>query len=398
MSDKDYKGKKGVDGDDYKPLKFYQEKVSGVENGFETFSENDEYFFTYNLDGEVVLISEGYTSEKGRDNGVASVEKNRVIEKRYKRDSLDSGRHFFNLVAGNHQEIATSAWFSSEASMEAAIARLLGTGALPLAGIVGSTIAASTAESVEAVKAVSPTPEVETPQSSEPIPAMSTNQPAVDEEKKDCGCRWTWWLLPILLAMLVWYLFSQCCSRTDEASRAVTPSAVDASIEPATAINSTQQVTSDLGSFFSSKLPSGTDLNIPEFGIENKLITFIRDDSKPVDKTTWFNFDRINFATGKSELTLDSREQIRNIAEILKAYPQVKLKIGGYTDNTGSLALNQTLSENRAKSVKNSLISQGIPQDRLESEGYGPQHPVASNDTEEGRAQNRRIALRVTEK
>ena len=145
-------------------------------------------------------------------------------------------------------------------------------------------------------------------------------------------------------------------------------------------------------------MPGGVALNIPEQGFESKLLAFITDDSLAVSKDKWMNFDRINFQTGKAELTLDSREQIANISAILRAYPNVELKIGGYTDNTGGLALNQKLSESRAKTVENALISQGIDQGRLASEGYGPQHPVATNDTAEGRAKNRRIALRVTQK
>jgi K(+)-stimulated pyrophosphate-energized sodium pump len=93
-----------------------------------------------------------------------------------------------------------------------------------------------------------------------------------------------------------------------------------------------------------------------------------------------------------------SQEQLKNIAEILKAYPNVNVKLGGYTDNTGNAASNQKLSEDRATSVREELVNLGIDKDRLEAEGYGQEHPVASNDTEEGRAQNRRISIRVTKK
>ena len=86
------------------------------------------------------------------------------------------------------------------------------------------------------------------------------------------------------------------------------------------------------------------------------------------------------------------------MVEILKAYPAVELKLGGYTDNVGDPAFNLKLSGDRAKSVMDEMIKMGIAKDRLESEGYGEQFPVASNDTEEGKAQNRRIAVRVTKK
>jgi outer membrane protein OmpA-like peptidoglycan-associated protein len=117
-----------------------------------------------------------------------------------------------------------------------------------------------------------------------------------------------------------------------------------------------------------------------------------------VDDTTWFNFDRLLFDTGQATLQPSSEEQLNNIAEILKAYPNVHMKLGGYTDNTGDPAANKVLSEARAKNVMDALVAKGVDTSRLESEGYGDQHPVGDNSTEEGRAQNRRIALRVTQK
>lgn len=162
--------------------------------------------------------------------------------------------------------------------------------------------------------------------------------------------------------------------------------------------NAASSAASALGDFFKTKLPNGVELNIPQFGIENKLLSFIQDTSKPVDDTTWFNFDRLLFDTGKATLQPQSDEQLNNIAEILKAYPNVHVKIGGYTDNTGDPAANQTLSEARAKNVMDALVAKGVDASRLESQGYGDQHPVGDNSTEEGRAQNRRIALRVTAK
>lgn len=146
------------------------------------------------------------------------------------------------------------------------------------------------------------------------------------------------------------------------------------------------------------KLPDGTELNVPESGVESQLVTFINDTSKPVDKTTWFNFDRLAFDTGKSTLQPSSQEQLNNVAAILKAYPKVHVKIGGYTDNTGNAKANLKLSAARAKSVMDGLVAAGVDKLQLESEGYGDQHPVADNSTEDGRAQNRRIALRVTAK
>jgi outer membrane protein OmpA-like peptidoglycan-associated protein len=153
-----------------------------------------------------------------------------------------------------------------------------------------------------------------------------------------------------------------------------------------------------LGKFFSKKLPNGIELNIPELGVENKVIAFIEDTQRPVDNKTWFSLDRLTFETGQATLKPESQEQLKNIAEILKAYPKVTLKLGGYTDNTGDPQSNLKLSQQRAETVMAELIGLGVDAGRLKAEGYGQEHPVADNSTEEGRAKNRRIDLRVTSK
>ena len=154
----------------------------------------------------------------------------------------------------------------------------------------------------------------------------------------------------------------------------------------------------NLGAKMDKALSSGVTLNIPENGIENNLLKFIEDKSKAVDKTTWFDFDRLIFETGKSSLKSESAEQLKNIAEILKANANVNVKVGGYTDNTGDANANLKLSSDRASAVKSELIKLGISDARVESEGYGIDHPIATNDTEEGRAANRRTSVRVTKK
>ena len=153
----------------------------------------------------------------------------------------------------------------------------------------------------------------------------------------------------------------------------------------------------NLGAFRPEKLTSGVELSIPANGIENNLLGFIKSD-RPVDKETWFDFDRLTFETGSATLKPESQEQLKNIAEILKSYPAVNVKLGGYTDNTGNADANLKLSNDRAQSVKAELAKMDIADSRLEAEGYGQENAIASNDTEEGRAQNRRISIRVTKK
>ena len=154
---------------------------------------------------------------------------------------------------------------------------------------------------------------------------------------------------------------------------------------------------SSLGEFISRRLPGDIELRIPEYGVEGKLLGFIQG-SEAAGTERWFDFDRLTFDTNSASLRPESEEQLQNIASILKAYPNVRVKIGGYTDNTGDPEANLRLSQARANSVTAELMRLGISSNRLEAEGYGSQHPVADNSTEEGRARNRRISIRVTEK
>jgi len=104
------------------------------------------------------------------------------------------------------------------------------------------------------------------------------------------------------------------------------------------------------------------------------------------------------FDIGKATLQPASQQQLINIAAILRAYPPVKIGIGGYTDNTGDAAANLRLSGERADNVRAELVRLGIDLSRIGAEGYGAENPIADNFTEEGRQKNRRISLRVTEK
>jgi K(+)-stimulated pyrophosphate-energized sodium pump len=97
-------------------------------------------------------------------------------------------------------------------------------------------------------------------------------------------------------------------------------------------------------------------------------------------------------------LESDSKEQLSNVAAILKAYPAAAVKIGGYTDTTGDSAANRRLSKMRAEAVRDELRAMGIDASRLTAEGNGDQHAVADNNTAAGRMQNRRVAIRVTAK
>lgn len=155
---------------------------------------------------------------------------------------------------------------------------------------------------------------------------------------------------------------------------------------------------SGLGSFVNRSLPNGTTMNVRENGVESHLLAFIQDPNRTPDKTTWFDFDRLLFDTGSATLQEQSQEQLKNIASILRAYPNVRIKIGGYTDNVGDAGQNLKLSQDRADEVMAELVRLGIAQDRLAAQGYGENHPIADNSTPEGRAMNRRISMLIEQK
>jgi K(+)-stimulated pyrophosphate-energized sodium pump len=155
----------------------------------------------------------------------------------------------------------------------------------------------------------------------------------------------------------------------------------------------------DLGAMGDLKLADGTTINVGGNSTEKKLVEFIQDANKPADKTTWFTMDRLYFETGKTVLKQSSQEQLKNIATILKAYPSIELRMGGYTDNTGDSLSNNKLSGERAAFAKTELVKLGVAESRLSAEGYGSLHPVCeANDTKECKALNRRIDVRVSKK
>lgn len=104
----------------------------------------------------------------------------------------------------------------------------------------------------------------------------------------------------------------------------------------------------------------------------------------------------ITFATGLSAMTGNSRTILDRVAESLVANDDITLEVQGHTDNVGALAMNTRLSDARAKTVRDYLISKGVAASRLTSKGYGPTQPTAPNTTVEGRSKNRRVELKRT--
>jgi outer membrane protein OmpA-like peptidoglycan-associated protein len=145
-------------------------------------------------------------------------------------------------------------------------------------------------------------------------------------------------------------------------------------------------------------LPGGASIEVAKDGLESKMLTFINTKDAAIDNKLWFDFDRLSFVTASSDLTPESKAQVSSAVAILKAYPAVSVKIGGYTDNQGNPDANLKLSDQRANRVMEEMVAGGVAPDRIEAKGYGDQHPVADNETAEGRAKNRRTSLSIRTK
>lgn len=153
----------------------------------------------------------------------------------------------------------------------------------------------------------------------------------------------------------------------------------------------------ETGAIQEIKLKGGKTITLGEGSRLFQLHNAIKQkDQTVIDPNNWYTLENLYFETGSSDLKAGSELQLNNLAEILNAYPDLKIKLGGYTDNTGNQESNQKLSNLRAQTAKLKLLELGISSDRVEAEGYGAQHPICeANDTDECKAKNRRIDVRV---
>jgi OmpA-OmpF porin, OOP family len=141
-------------------------------------------------------------------------------------------------------------------------------------------------------------------------------------------------------------------------------------------------------------LPGGMKVSVPEGSFNYSLHQWL---AGTTDTTVpkRFVFDNLNFETGSTKLTPESAPTVESLVVILKAYPNVAVRLEGHTDSTGDAAANKKLSLDRANTVREIMITGGIADARIGTDGYGPEKPIAPNETEEGRAKNRRTELVV---
>ena len=144
-------------------------------------------------------------------------------------------------------------------------------------------------------------------------------------------------------------------------------------------------------------LPCGTVLSVEEGSFNYNLANFLlKGSDSELPKT--FVFDHLNFDSATTQLTPESNPTVTNLIAIMKCYPNMQVQLEGHTDSTGDPAANKTLSINRANAIRDLLVQAGVDTGRITTEGYGADRPIASNDTEDGRAKNRRTELVVVKK
>lgn len=153
----------------------------------------------------------------------------------------------------------------------------------------------------------------------------------------------------------------------------------------------------ETGNIQKIKLNGGKTIAIGDGSQLYQLYNVVKQkDKAALDPNKWYTIESLYFETDSSDLKAESALQLNTLAEILNAYPDLKIKLGGYTDNSGNEDSNIKLSNLRAQTAKLKLLELGIAADRIEAEGYGSQHPVCeANDTDECKAKNRRIDVRV---
>lgn len=228
-----------------------------------------------------------------------------------------------------------------------------------------------------------------------------------NDDNNEGGSIWKWLLPLLLLGLAAWFLWKQCDKKP--ATETTTTADSTAVVTDSTVANVAADSTATAATATATKTDAEIDLNgvtIKGYkgGMEDSMISFLKsggyksaaDDAAL--KGTWYNFDKVNFKMGSStELEAGSQEQMDNLLAILKAFPDAKIKIGGYTDKVGNEASNVKLSQARADYIKKWLSDKGVAAQVLDAKGYGSeQATVAATASNEERKVDRKMAVRFS--
>jgi len=225
------------------------------------------------------------------------------------------------------------------------------------------------------------------------------------ERNKDNGGSIWKWLLPLLLLIAAAYFLWKQCEKKETTTTMTSTDSANTSADTATAVASTD--TAGSGVAANTRVDENIDLNGTALqgykgGLEDQMIAFLKSDGyknaadDAVLKEKWYDFDHVNFKTGSgNQLEAGSEGQLQNLVAILKAYPDAKIKIGGYTDKTGNEAVNLKISKERAAFIKDWLGKQGVGAQVLDAEGYGSQFAkVDAKASDAERATDRKMSVR----
>ena len=232
-----------------------------------------------------------------------------------------------------------------------------------------------------------------------------------EESCNKCEIKWWWILILVLLLLFALYCIIKCYQCKE-------PSKSDISqienVTTAPAANTTENVDkealalkdkffSDTGDSIIIRFSDGKEWKIGKNSSEYALFNYLNSDDTNAgvsdESKKWINLDKLRFETGKANFTPEAEKQLESVSMVLKSFPSSRIKIGGYTDNTGTDEINKRLSTERAKVTAEKLSASGIEKNRIEYEGYGSQYPICpENNTDDCKAANRRISILVTQK
>ncbi len=214
------------------------------------------------------------------------------------------------------------------------------------------------------------------------------------------------WLVLILAALGLFWLLKGC---NGDAAKDAANTAMDKTEQMAdktgSAVKGAAEATADAagkagdavaGAFQAFELPNGYAIKTKTGSFINKINDYVAGEETDAKKR--FTFDGVTFGTGSASITKESAFQLDNLATMMNAYKKMQILVEGHTDNTGDAAANLKLSEQRALAIKKYLMDLDIASARINAQGIGQVRPIASNDTDEGRAQNRRIDVYITKK
>lgn len=217
---------------------------------------------------------------------------------------------------------------------------------------------------------------------------LGTNAPSTNGISKDDTNPFTItkllpWIILILVSLALFYFIQNGCNKKEEVELVPEPAkdtvAIKAPVDP-----QKQYI-----------LPDNTTIKAIPGTFTANLLDFLSSAEKG---KTCLAFDKVSFENNSFKLTKSSDPQLQQLVKILSAYADVKIDLEGHTDDAGDDGKNKNLSKERAKVIKTWLTDQGIAQNRINIKGWGEEKPVASNDTEKGRNQNRRVEVCVNKK